>query len=118
MPTQIFPYPAVKPGGRFRAILTRPIAIALLANTDMRRAINAVYPIAFAFEFLGGTYEADKASIIVDHENKKLIDGVNRLVGFLLSGLEEYEMMFELSSEKAFIFHDSGLSSQPPYPHR
>lgn len=86
----------------FKAKLTRDLAIELLIRAADCRPVNPTYAMAFAFEFLGGTYQVDNGDPIgIVNDTDSLYSGVQRLAGMILSGLKQQEMLFQFIESNA-----------------
>jgi hypothetical protein len=76
----------------FIATLTRPLAIELLLRASDCRPINNAQAMEIAFSLLGNTFEINTDSILINYDSDNLWNGVQRLAGFLLSGLKKYDI--------------------------
>lgn len=77
------------PDEQFKAKLTRPIAKELLARAKDCRPIHPDKASAIAWAFCTDTFDIETDAIAIFKDNDNLCNGVQRLAGFLESGLKE-----------------------------
>lgn len=96
------------------ATFTRSLAIELLIRARDCRPINNVLAMEIAFSMLGNAFEQNTDFIAINYDTDNLWNGVQRLAGFLLTGLKEYEMQLVFVSPEDLNIRPTIL---PPNPH-
>ena len=105
--------------GPVRGKLTPKLAEYLLSIAGDCRPINHNYAaFVFGFYYISGIdldYDDDISWISVNFDNDKLVSGVQRLAGFLYSGIKERPIIFiNMNPDKAYArIIDIGLPLSP-----
>lgn len=96
-----------KVGEEFVATLTQELAKDLLSRSKDCRPPNPSWVKGFAITFNARTYDLNKENsypIAIDYDSDQLCDGVQRLHGFIKSGMASTDMKFRFAQNTNIIF--------------